>query len=63
MRTPISFLRAVYKGSDHRARRGLCLEPIQGWGGTIMPDDFLPKLARLCKSRGMLLVTDEILTS
>lgn len=39
------------------------LEPIQGWGGTIVPPgDFFPKLAAWCKDKGMLLITDEILT-
>lgn len=39
------------------------LEPIQGWGGTIIPPvDFFPKLAVWCKDKGMLLITDEILT-
>lgn len=58
---------AFYEQYIKEATTGLVaafvLEPIQGWGGTIIPpDDFLPKLARLCKTRGMLLVTDEILT-
>jgi 4-aminobutyrate aminotransferase-like enzyme len=40
------------------------LEPIQGWGGTIMPpDDFFPKLKAFCDDRGILLVADEVLTS
>ena len=40
------------------------LEPIQGWGGTIMPpDDFFPSLRRFCDERGILLVADEVLTS
>ncbi len=39
------------------------LEPIQGWGGTIIPpDDFFPKLSDYCKKKNILLVTDEILT-
>lgn len=39
------------------------LEPIQGWGGTIMPpDDFFPKLRKFCNERGILLVADEVLT-
>ncbi len=39
------------------------LEPIQGWGGTIIPpNDFFPKLADYCRERKILLVTDEILT-
>ncbi|MDO8587390.1 MAG: aspartate aminotransferase family protein [Armatimonadota bacterium] len=39
------------------------LEPIQGWGGSIMPpDDFFPKLSKFCKDRGILLFADEVLT-
>ena len=40
------------------------LEPIQGWGGSIMPpDDFFPKLSKFCKERKILLFADEVLTS
>ncbi len=43
---------------------GFVLEPIQGWGGSIVPpDDFFPKLRRLCDDRGLLLMADEVLTS
>ena len=43
---------------------GFCLEPIQGWGGTIMPpDDFFPKLRKFCDERGMLMMMDEVLAS
>jgi 4-aminobutyrate aminotransferase-like enzyme len=39
------------------------LEPIQGWGGSVMPpDDFFPKLRGLCDRRGILLMADEVLT-
>lgn len=39
------------------------LEPIQGWGGSVMPpDDYFPKLRRFCDERGILLVADEVLT-
>lgn len=39
------------------------LEPIQGWGGSIMPPaDFFPKLRAFCDARGILLVADEVLT-
>ena len=38
------------------------LEPIQGWGGSIVPpDDFFPKLRQLCDERGILLYADEVL--
>jgi 4-aminobutyrate aminotransferase-like enzyme len=43
---------------------GFCIEPIQGWGGTVMPpDDFLPKLRKFCDDRGLLLMLDEVLAS
>ena len=42
---------------------GFVLEPIQGWGGSIMPpDDFFPKLRAFCDDRGILLMADEVLT-
>ena len=42
---------------------GFVLEPIQGWGGTIMPpDDFFPKLRAFCDDKGILLMDDEVLT-
>jgi 4-aminobutyrate aminotransferase-like enzyme len=39
------------------------LEPIQGWGGSVMPpDDFFPKLRTFCDDRDILLMADEVLT-
>lgn len=41
----------------------IVLEPIQGWGGSVVPpDDFLPKLAALAKKHDILLFCDEVLT-
>jgi 4-aminobutyrate aminotransferase-like enzyme len=43
---------------------GFVLEPIQGWGGSVMPpDDFFPKLRKYCDDKGILLMADEVLTS
>ncbi len=43
---------------------GFVLEPIQGWGGSVMPpDDFFPKLRQFCDERKILLMADEVLTS
>jgi 4-aminobutyrate aminotransferase-like enzyme len=43
---------------------GFVLEPIQGWGGSVMPpDDFFPKLRKYCDEKKILLMIDEVLTS
>ena len=40
----------------------IVLEPIQGWGGSIIPPaDFIPALRELCNKRGILLFADEVL--
>ncbi len=42
---------------------GVVLEPIQGWGGSVVyPDEYLPKIREMCDRLGILLVVDEVLT-
>lgn len=51
------------RGTCHQVA-AFVLEPIQGWGGSIIPpDDFFPKLRKLCDDHGILLMADEVLTS
>ena len=53
----------VDRGTVHNVA-AFVLEPIQGWGGTVIPpDDFFPKLREYCDRTGILLMTDEVLTS
>ena len=53
----------IDRGTVHSVA-GFVLEPIQGWGGSVMPpDDFFPKLRTFCDERGILLMADEVLTS
>lgn len=53
----------IDKGTVHNVA-GFVLEPIQGWGGTVMPpEDFFPKLRKYCDDTGLLLMADEVLTS
>ena len=42
---------------------GIVLEPIQGWGGSVVPpDEFMPRLRKICDKYGALLIADEVLT-
>ncbi len=60
----ISFYEQYLERATVGSVAGFVLEPIQGWGGTIMPpDDFFPKLRQLCDRRKLLLMADEVLTS
>ncbi|PCJ63136.1 MAG: hypothetical protein COA73_05605 [Candidatus Hydrogenedentota bacterium] len=60
----ISFYREYISKGTVGDVAGFVLEPIQGWGGTIMPpDDFFPKVRALCDELGILLMMDEVLTS
>ncbi len=54
---------AVLKNETSGQVAGIVLEPIQGWGGSVVPpDEFLPKLRRIADKYGALLITDEVLT-
>jgi len=41
----------------------IVVEPIQGWGGSVVPPpEWLPKIRRLCDEHDILLIVDEVLT-
>jgi len=41
----------------------IVMEPIQGWGGSVVyPDDYLPKIRKMCDKLGILMIVDEVLT-
>lgn len=59
---PYGNLRAVEQAVDSRTA-AILVEPIQGEGGVVVPDDgYLPGLRRLCDGTGVLLMLDEIQT-
>ncbi|MGH7947454.1 MAG: aspartate aminotransferase family protein, partial [Opitutaceae bacterium] len=60
----IAFYEHYLERATIGAVAGFVLEPIQGWGGSVMPpDDFFPKLRKFCDARKILLMADEVLTS
>lgn len=51
----------LMEGTDNVA--AVVLEPIQGWGGSIVyPDDYIPKIRKMCDKLGILMIVDEVLT-
>ena len=57
------FLEQMIKNETSGQLAGIVLEPIQGWGGSVVPpDDFMPRLRKLCDKLGCLLIADEVLT-
>jgi len=59
---PYNDVRAVERAIDSKTA-ALLVEPVQGEGGVIVPDDgYLPGLRKLCDQAGILLMLDEIQT-
>ena len=60
----IDYLERMIKNETSGQVAGIVLEPIQGWGGSVVPpDDFLPRLRQLCDRLKCFLIADEVLTS
>ncbi len=60
----IAFYDAFVDNATTNQVAAVVVEPIQGWGGSVIPpDDFFPKLKAFCQRRNMLLIADEVLTS
>jgi len=57
------FLESVIVNETSGQLAGIVLEPIQGWGGSVIPpDEFMPRLRKICDKFGCLLIADEVLT-
>jgi len=59
----VAFLREAITELATNEVAAIVVEPIQGWGGSVIPpDDWLPKIRQLCDELGILLFVDEVLT-
>ena len=57
------FLEQKIKQETTGRLAGIVLEPVQGWGGSVVPPpEFIPKLRRLCDKLDCMLIADEVLT-
>ena len=59
----VDYLRTVIKEETSGRVAGIVLEPIQGWGGSVVPPDgWIQGIRALCDEFGILLMADEVLT-
>lgn len=59
----VDFVEDVIKNETTGQIAAIVLEPIQGWGGSVVPpDEFIPRLRKICDKHNMLLMADEVLT-
>ena len=59
----VEFLREAITELATNEVAAIVVEPVQGWGGSVIPpDDWLPKIRELCDELGILLMVDEVLT-
>ena len=59
----VDYIRTVIKEETSGRVAGIVLEPVQGWGGSVVPPDgWIQKIRQLCDEMGILLMADEVLT-
>lgn len=57
------YIRTVLKEETSGRVAGIVFEPVQGWGGSVVPPDgWIQKLRTICDELGIMLMADEVLT-
>lgn len=57
------FIEDKIKNETSGQMAAIVLEPVQGWGGSVVPpDEFIPRLRKICDKNNMLLMADEVLS-
>ncbi|HBQ59498.1 MAG TPA: ornithine--oxo-acid transaminase [Balneolaceae bacterium] len=63
IKIPYNDIAALEKALDQPNVAGVLAEPIQGEAGVVVPDeDYIPKMAQLCRDNNVLFMADEIQT-
>ena len=59
----VDYIRTILTEETSGRVAGIVLEPIQGWGGSVVPPDgWMQAIRALCDEYGFLLMADEVLT-
>ena len=59
----VDYIRTVITEETAGKVAGIVFEPIQGWGGTVVPPDgWIQKIRALCDEYGIMMMADEVLT-
>jgi 4-aminobutyrate aminotransferase-like enzyme len=59
----VDYIRTAIKEETSGRVAGIVLEPVQGWGGSVVPPDgWIQKIRKVCDDYGIMLMADEVLT-
>jgi 4-aminobutyrate aminotransferase-like enzyme len=59
----VDYIRTVIQEETSGRVAGIAFEPIQGWGGSVVPPDgWIQKIRALCDEYGIMMMADEVLT-
>ncbi|HNS33578.1 MAG TPA: aspartate aminotransferase family protein [bacterium] len=59
----VDYIETVIREETSGQVAGIVMEPVQGWGGSIVPPDgWIQKIKQLCTKYNMLFMADEVLT-
>ena len=59
----VDYIRTILKEETSGRVAGIVLEPVQGWGGSVVPPaGWMQKIRALCDELGIMLMVDEVLT-
>jgi 4-aminobutyrate aminotransferase-like enzyme len=59
----VDYIRTVIREETSKRVAGIVFEPVQGWGGSVVPPDgWVQAIRELCDEYGIMMMADEVLT-